>query len=108
MDIGQRIFGVMIEEYCISLDIEHHNCMIDLLGRAGQLGKAMCWLSVMPFQPNCVTWSSILGACQKWSNRELGQRVFELASKSISQDSDAFYLMYNIYTDDTEYDRSWL
>jgi pentatricopeptide repeat protein len=106
VDVGQRCFEVMIEaEYCnrISLDIEHHNCMIDLLGRAGQLGRALSWLGTMPFPPNYVTWSSILGACQKWQNSELGQRVFELAARSISEDDGGFYFMYNIYADHTEY-----
>lgn len=41
----------------------HYDCVIDLLGRVGQLNQAAVFIENMPFQPTAVTWTSLLGAC---------------------------------------------
>jgi hypothetical protein len=59
--------------------VEHHGCMIDLLSRAGHLGKAVKTVVEMPFLANVEVWRTILGACRKWGSIKLGKQVFECA-----------------------------
>lgn len=57
---GQAYFDAMVEEYGIIPNIQHHNCMVDLHKRAGQLDEAIVKFENMPFKPNSVTWSTVL------------------------------------------------
>eukprot|EP00250_Pteridium_aquilinum_P012873 c20998_g1_i1 orf=1-420(+) len=63
---AQEYFELMIRVYRITPTIEHFNCLVDLFGRAGHLSEAVGMLDNMPFQPDYVVWSTMLGACQKW------------------------------------------
>ncbi|KAI5064444.1 hypothetical protein GOP47_0021114 [Adiantum capillus-veneris] len=63
----------------------HWDCIIDLLGRVGQLNEAMCLTSIMPFQPTLVTWTSLLGACTNMFDIQRGEcaanYLFELSQE---------------------------
>lgn len=87
----------MSKKYVVRPGIEHCNCMVDLLARAGQLDKAMKLVKAMPFQPTIVTWRSLLGACQKWNNVEVGREAFEHTVRLDETDAAAYVLMANIY-----------
>eukprot|EP00246_Nothoceros_aenigmaticus_P010817 TRINITY_DN2769_c4_g1_i1.p2 TRINITY_DN2769_c4_g1~~TRINITY_DN2769_c4_g1_i1.p2 ORF type:complete len:128 (-),score=29.05 TRINITY_DN2769_c4_g1_i1:62-412(-) len=51
----------------------------------------------VPFQSDCALWHTLLGACQTWSNVEVGRQAFDCAV-SVDERSDAAYvLMTNIY-----------
>ena len=77
--------------------MEHYNCMIDLLSRAGQLEYAIASIEEMPFAPNLVVWHTMIGACGKWGNVKLGRWAFE-QSLQLDDNCDAAYVcMANIY-----------
>ena len=101
---GHLYFEFMNEYYGIFPMNEHQNCMIDLLGRAGQLQEAVAMLETMPFQPDHVTWNSILGACQKWGDPNLAKHVFDHALGLDERRASLFIPMSNIYTDFCIYD----
>ncbi|KAJ7541108.1 hypothetical protein O6H91_10G046400 [Diphasiastrum complanatum] len=44
--------------------VQHYACMIDILGRAGQLENCEKFISEMPFQDDPVIWRTLLGACR--------------------------------------------
>lgn len=60
VDRGQTYFNAMIEEYGISPTIQHYNCMVDLHKRAGQWDEAAVKVENMPYEPNRVTWGTVL------------------------------------------------
>lgn len=99
LDKAQDYFEAMHQEYGITPIIEHLNCMVDLLGRAGQLIDAVALLEKMPVEPDLVTWNTILGACRKWGNVELARHAFDCAVKLDKQHVVAYILMANIYMD---------
>ena len=77
LDSAQKYFEVMVREYGIVADIEHKNCMLDLVARAGRLDEAFAMLERDLFvKPNSVTFNAMLGACNKWGNVELGWKAF--------------------------------
>ncbi|CAI9297725.1 unnamed protein product [Lactuca saligna] len=63
VDEGFNYFKRMKEEYKIEPRIEHHGCMVDLLGRSGHVQQAYDYIINMPLQPNAVIWRTLLGAC---------------------------------------------
>lgn len=97
VDKGREYFGVMSTEYSIAPCIEHYICMLDLLGRAGLLEEALGMAKTMPFRPNAAVWRTLLGACRKWGNVEVGRRAFEFAMSLNEKDPSAYSLMSNIY-----------
>ncbi|XP_073010744.1 pentatricopeptide repeat-containing protein At3g02330, mitochondrial-like isoform X1 [Typha latifolia] len=90
-------FNIMISKYGVSPRAEHYACLVDILGRAGQLEKACDYIREMPFEAEGAVWGALLGACQTYPNLELG----ELAAKKLvlldSQNSGAYVMLSNIY-----------
>lgn len=89
----------MGQEFGIAPSMKHHNCMVDLYSRAGQLGEAVVMLEKIPSQPDFVTWSILLGACQKWGSLELGRHAFEHAVRLDEKHAQSFVLLSNLYSD---------
>lgn len=97
VDKGRTYFDAMGTKYGISPTIEHYTCMTDLLGRAGLLDEALQLVKAMPFQPTGAVWHTLLSACQKWSNVDVGRQTYESAVELDENDGAAYVLMSNIY-----------
>jgi pentatricopeptide repeat protein len=76
---SQIFFRSMSKDYGIIPMCEHHNCVLDLLSRTGQLSKAVTMIQEIPFSCDLVVWHTLLGACRKLGNIDVGQQVFEKA-----------------------------
>ncbi|KAJ6683170.1 hypothetical protein OIU74_021261 [Salix koriyanagi] len=70
VDEGRDCFNLMAE-YGITPGIEHYNCMVDLLGRAGKIDEAYHLIRQMPMEPNERVWGSLLSACRVYSNMKI-------------------------------------
>ncbi|CAK9275513.1 unnamed protein product [Sphagnum jensenii] len=77
VDEGLCYFESMGSVYRISAIAEHYACMVDLLGRAGQLQEAENLIDMMPFKPSAFVWKALLGACRIHGNVEMGERIAE-------------------------------
>lgn len=95
---GYHHFNSMISCYQITPMMEHYNCMVDIIGRAGRLNEAMEFINTMPVEADAMIWRTLLGACGVRGNLELGkyaaQRILELEP----EDSAAYVLLSNIYS----------
>ena len=76
---GKRVFEQMAPGFGLVPKIEHYGCMVDLLGRAGELDEANELIKSMPIEPNTVVWGALLAACRLHKNPNLG----ELAAKQL-------------------------
>ncbi|KAA8541938.1 hypothetical protein F0562_023090 [Nyssa sinensis] len=78
-------------------NVAHYGCMVDLLGRAGQLREAYEVIRNMPMKPNLIVWGALLGACRVHKDVEMA----EMAAKQILQlepENGAVYvLLCNLY-----------
>ena len=45
------------------------------------MDEAINMMKKMPFVPDFAVWSTIIGACQKWGNVEIGSKAFEEVRK---------------------------
>jgi hypothetical protein len=91
--------GSLFDELCIVYGLdptpELCTCMVDLFGRAGHFRGMQAWLEELPpYLPALLT---LLGACRKWSNVELGTWAFRQALRLDDKCSAAYVCMKHIY-----------
>ena len=97
VDQAQMFFAKMVKEYGIIPELEHYICIIDLFGRAGQIEKAIAVIKGMPFSECPAVWGSLLGACQKWQNVNLGRLAFKNILQLNIYNDAAYISMCSIY-----------
>ncbi|XP_022853749.1 putative pentatricopeptide repeat-containing protein At3g49142 [Olea europaea var. sylvestris] len=94
---GRQYYRLMTDEYKIVPRLEHCACMVDLLGRAGQVEEAYNFISQMPMEPNDRVWGALLNACHVYNNMDIGivaaDHLFQLAPEQ----SGYYVLLSNIY-----------
>ncbi|XP_010261389.1 PREDICTED: pentatricopeptide repeat-containing protein At2g27610-like [Nelumbo nucifera] len=94
---GLHYFQLMEKRYGLVPEMEHYACVVDLLGRVGNLDKAMEFINNMPIKPTDMVWQTLLGACRVHGNVELG----EIAAKKIisvrPEFSATYVLLSNTY-----------
>lgn len=76
---------------------EHYACMVDLLGRSGQLEEAYKFIKSMPIEPDSAIWGALLGACSIHHNIKLGQHVADLLFKLAPEIGSYHVLISNMY-----------
>ncbi|GAB4831878.1 hypothetical protein Ancab_005893 [Ancistrocladus abbreviatus] len=95
---AKQYLDTMGSEYGVEPIIDHYNCMIDVYSRAGKLQAAFDLIKAMPFEPDAMSWKSLLGGCWMHRNLELG----EIAAKNVilldPDDTAGYILMFNLYT----------
>ncbi|MCO5591042.1 hypothetical protein L7F22_045018 [Adiantum nelumboides] len=78
--------------------VDHYNCMIDLLGRAGRLEDAEQILNTMSAEPTEASLMTLLGACRNEFDDLRGQRVAEKVFKLDPESPSPYVMLSNIYT----------
>ncbi|KAL6008913.1 hypothetical protein ACLOJK_022139 [Asimina triloba] len=94
---GFRYFNSMSQVYGIAPGPEHYACMVDILGRVGQLDEARRFFESMPVEPDARVWGALLGACRNYGNLEMGREAAERLFKIEPENSGNYVLLSNIY-----------
>ncbi|KAI5059784.1 hypothetical protein GOP47_0026103 [Adiantum capillus-veneris] len=94
---GQELFDSMEARYGLKPDVECFTAMVNLLGCAGHLAKAVEVIQGMPFPANTAIWHCLLGACQKWVDVDVGTWAFEQAVELDECDGTVYISMINIF-----------
>nr|XP_043622062.1 pentatricopeptide repeat-containing protein At3g57430, chloroplastic [Erigeron canadensis]XP_043622063.1 pentatricopeptide repeat-containing protein At3g57430, chloroplastic [Erigeron canadensis]XP_043622064.1 pentatricopeptide repeat-containing protein At3g57430, chloroplastic [Erigeron canadensis]XP_043622065.1 pentatricopeptide repeat-containing protein At3g57430, chloroplastic [Erigeron canadensis] len=96
---GRNLFHRMKTEYGVDPTEDHYGCVVDLLGRAGQLSEAYELINNMPSWFNKVgAWSSLLGACWIHQNVELGEIAANHLLELEPDVASHYVLLSNIYS----------
>ncbi|XP_039027680.1 pentatricopeptide repeat-containing protein At4g35130, chloroplastic-like [Hibiscus syriacus] len=99
VDEGWEYFNSMKRDYGIDPGTEHFGCMLDLIGRSGNLDLAKHFIEEMPLVPTARIWGSLLSASRKANDIEFA----EVASKhalSLEHDNTGCYiLLSNMYAE---------
>ncbi|XP_021277765.1 pentatricopeptide repeat-containing protein At2g03880, mitochondrial-like [Herrania umbratica] len=72
---GLEIFQSMVREFGILPEEAHYSCMVDLLGRSGQLEKALDFINNLPIEPTASIWTPLLAACRCHNNLQMAEFV---------------------------------
>lgn len=86
---GERWFRAMEGEFGLRPRVEHYACMVDLLGRAGELRGALRLVEEMPLEPDLV----VLGALATAGGMHGGLELLGLAAERIGEDHPAVFAM---------------
>lgn len=100
---GEKYFNSMVRSHGVSPEIDHYSCMIDLLGRAGRLDKALSLIERMEVEPDAIIWGTFLNACKMNRNVELAREAEEKLLR-MEEDNGARYVqLANTYAAEGEW-----
>lgn len=96
---GQLAFASMKQDYGLVPAMEHHVCMVDMLGRAGLLDEAFQHIKDQScsLKPAPAVWTAMLGACKMHKNLDLGVVVAEHLLDTQPEHPGHYVLLSNIY-----------
>lgn len=97
VDEGFMYYDLMMKAYEIPMRVEHYGCVVDLLGRAGQLEEAMHVVESMPMRPNEVVLGSLLAACRMHGDVRLAERLMGNIAQLEPECNSNYVLLSNIY-----------
>ncbi|AES77828.1 putative tetratricopeptide-like helical domain, DYW domain-containing protein [Medicago truncatula] len=97
VDKGLHYFREMRSHYGLDPQMEHYSCMVDLLGRSGQVNEALELIESMPFEADDVIWRTLLGICRLQGNVEVAEKAANSLLQLDPQDSSAYVLLSNVY-----------
>ncbi|XP_057499564.1 pentatricopeptide repeat-containing protein At3g14730 [Actinidia eriantha] len=94
---GQEFLAQMQSQYGVVPTIEHYTCVIDMLGRAGQLKEAYELAATMPIEANPVVWRALLAACRIHGNAALAEVAAREVLELEPEHCGSYVLMSNVY-----------
>ncbi|KAJ4967439.1 hypothetical protein NE237_019288 [Protea cynaroides] len=94
---GWKYFSSMECAYGIKPSLEHHTCMVGIMGSAGLLEEALDFIGRMPYRPDACVWGSLLRACRVHLNPEIGERVAKVLFELEPDNASNYILIYNIF-----------
>ncbi|KAL6978641.1 hypothetical protein U1Q18_020308 [Sarracenia purpurea var. burkii] len=96
---GWNYFKLMSKDYGITPTSEHFACIVDLLGRAGKIDEALCFIRDMPMEPTASVWGAVLSACRIHKRVDIAKMVAEKLFPLESDKSVVYVLLCTIYGD---------
>ncbi|CAN1808476.1 Pentatricopeptide repeat-containing protein At5g46460, mitochondrial [Linum perenne] len=94
---GRRFFEYITRYKSASLKLQHYTCMVDILGRSGNLNEAENLIETMPVEPNTTVWLSLLSACRVHSNIDIAERAAKAIINLDPNCSAPYVLLSNLY-----------
>ncbi|XP_026661131.2 pentatricopeptide repeat-containing protein At2g40720 isoform X1 [Phoenix dactylifera] len=94
---GMAFFRSMSRDYGIGPRMEHYLNMVDLLGRAGRLDEAYCFIKAMPTKAGESVWLCFLSACRAYRHMEFGEIAADHLLKLKPEGSGSFTQLLNFY-----------
>ncbi|CAL1386435.1 unnamed protein product [Linum trigynum] len=102
--LGLRYFDYMKDSCSIQPVIEHYGVLVDLLGRAGQLNRALSIIQQMPVRPDSKIWGSLLSSSRKHGNLDIAVIAMRHLEELEPEDTGNYVLLSNIYADQGKWD----
>ncbi|XP_057538426.1 LOW QUALITY PROTEIN: pentatricopeptide repeat-containing protein At2g33760 [Amaranthus tricolor] len=93
---GRSIFSSMRNDHGVVPGVEHHVCMVDLLGRAGLLNDAYEHVRVLK-RPSPAVWTAMLGACKMHKDFNLGIEAAEELLALEPENPGHYVTLSNVY-----------
>ncbi|KAL3528890.1 hypothetical protein ACH5RR_008212 [Cinchona calisaya] len=94
---GRSFFISMTTKHGIEPNVVHYGCMVDLLGRAGQIKEAYKVIKDMPMKPNTIVWGALLGACRVHKDVEMAEKAAKQLLQLEPENGAVYVLLCNIY-----------
>lgn len=96
---GYHYFDMMKKDYALDPQLEHYSCMVDIMGRSGQVTEALKLINEMPFQADAIIWRTLLSICKIQGNVEVAEKAADSLLQLDPRDSSAYILLSNTCAD---------
>ncbi|CAI9277637.1 unnamed protein product [Lactuca saligna] len=107
VDEGLKFYEKMVKDYKLIPEFEHYACVVDLLGRAGELEAAFGFIKSLPENKRGGLWLPLLAACRVHKNVELGEKIEGyLWEFDDDEEKGAYVLLSNMYFDVGRYEEA--
>ncbi|KAJ7561515.1 hypothetical protein O6H91_03G031200 [Diphasiastrum complanatum] len=97
VDDARHYFSSMSRDHGIQPKLEHYMCLIDILGRAGNLDDAENLINSTPFKNLARAWLCLLSACKVHGDVDRGARVARHIFKLDPKNAVPYVLLSSIY-----------
>jgi pentatricopeptide repeat protein len=97
LDEGLDYFDHMKDVYGIEPEVEHYGCVVDLLGRSGQIERALDLISDMPVPGDAKIWGSMLSACRSHGDVDTAVLAAERLVELEPDDVGNLVMLANVY-----------
>ncbi|MCO5552628.1 hypothetical protein L7F22_006143 [Adiantum nelumboides] len=94
---GLQCLIFMDQDHGVTPTVDHYNCIINLLVRAGQLDDAEKLLNLMWIEPTSISWTTLLGACRTEEDLQRGDRIVKHVFKLEPNNPVHHVTLANIY-----------
>ncbi|XP_074276386.1 pentatricopeptide repeat-containing protein At4g39952, mitochondrial [Silene latifolia] len=95
-----KYFLNKMQDYSMKPTIKHYTCIVDLLGKSGNLQEAEDVVMSMPVTPDGGLWGALLSACKLHNEVEIGKRIASLAIEA-DPENDGYYIALSNMLDST-------
>ncbi|EFJ36797.1 hypothetical protein SELMODRAFT_626, partial [Selaginella moellendorffii] len=89
-------FVSMVGDYGLCPILDNYVCLVDILGRTGQLLLAQELLEAMPYEPNDIAWTSLLSSCKTQGDGGRGASVGDQVMDLCPKHSGPYRLVWNV------------
>lgn len=96
---GWRVFEVLNSDQSVSPSEEHYNCMVDLLGRAGQVEEAYDLVKLCPLKDRISALCALLASCKFHKNMKIGEVIGKELLELQPHNPGIYSLVSNIYSE---------
>ncbi|GFP81532.1 pentatricopeptide repeat-containing protein at4g19220 mitochondrial [Phtheirospermum japonicum] len=78
IDEGLMYYEHMLSRFDVEPSVEHHVCMVDMLGRAGRIDEAYDFIKSLKRESGPGVWGALLSACGYHGDIEMGKKVADI------------------------------
>ncbi|KAJ0257305.1 Pentatricopeptide repeat-containing protein [Hirschfeldia incana] len=102
---GVRYLDQMKHSFGMKPKLKHYACVIDMLGRAGKLDKALkIATEEMSEEPDVGIWNSLLSSCRIHQNLEMGEDIAAKLIELEPERTENYVLLSNLYAGSGKWD----
>ncbi|KAL2463228.1 Pentatricopeptide repeat-containing protein [Forsythia ovata] len=104
MNEGIKIYDYVVNNYDIEPTLEMCACMVDMLGRSGQLDRALDFIKRMPVEPGPSIWGALVSASALHENSEMRDLAYKFLIQIEPENSSNYISLSNLYAASKRWD----
>ena len=104
MEEGLNIYSSVTNKYGIKPTVEICACVVDMLGRSGQLDQALDFIKRMPVQPGPSVWGALVNASIIHGNSKMQDLAYRFLIELEPENPSNFISLSNLYASSEQWD----
>ncbi|KAL3651021.1 hypothetical protein CASFOL_007424 [Castilleja foliolosa] len=97
VDEGLMYYENMLSKFDVEPGVEHHVCVVDMLGRAGRINEAYDFVASLKCECGAGVWGALLSACGYRGDIEMGKKVAEILFSMEPENVSYYVALCNMY-----------